>query len=265
MDGHPFRFRPGTFDEGIFRTVLVANEYRLPEAFRPDDLIVDIGAHIGCFCYAALVRGAGRVYGFEAEPGNFARASEHLAGFAGRVELRNQAVWRSDRAGGRLTFYRCRNAANTGGNNAFLEGEEVAVEAVPFDDVLDEVTRGGRERVRLLKIDCEGSEFPILLTSRRLGLVDRIAGEFHEFGGAFDAYTIPEWARIPGVDRFTIDVLADSLRRAGFAVTWERPPGAKLGIFAAERPSASRTDAGRAGVAAPWWKRLGAWVGKTTG
>ena len=47
MDPHPFQFRPGTFDEGIFRTVLVADEDRLPAASRPEDLILDIGAHIG--------------------------------------------------------------------------------------------------------------------------------------------------------------------------------------------------------------------------
>ena len=29
-------------------------------------------------------------------------------------------------------------------------------------------------------MDCEGSEFPILLTSRMLHLIDNIRGEFHE-------------------------------------------------------------------------------------
>lgn len=260
MEAHPFRFRPGTLDEGVYNTVIVANEYRLPEAFRPDDLILDIGAHIGCFCYAAATRGSHRVHGFEAEPGNFACAASHLAGFGDRVRLRNQAVWRSDRPADRLTFYRCRNAANTGGNNAFLPGEEIAVDAVPFDDIVDEVTRGGRDRIRLLKIDCEGSEFPILLTSRRLGLIDRIAGEFHEFGGDHDSYTIPPWAQVPGVERFTIDVLAEALRHAGFEVTWERPAGAKLGLFAAERREPSRGHAGRAGAASPIFARVAAFL-----
>ena len=34
------------------------------------------------------------------------------------------------------------------------------------------VTEGGAGRVRLLKLDCEGAEWPILLTSQRLRLVN---------------------------------------------------------------------------------------------
>src|SRR5580700_1537028 len=71
---HPFVFRPNTHDEGVFHAVNTHNEYRLPETFRADDVIIDIGTHIGSFCYAALVRGSNHVYGFEASPENFARA-----------------------------------------------------------------------------------------------------------------------------------------------------------------------------------------------
>src|SRR4051812_882477 len=60
---HPFVFRPDTQDEGVFHAVNTHNEYRLPQAFRADDVIIDIGMHIGSFCYAALTRGSNHVYG----------------------------------------------------------------------------------------------------------------------------------------------------------------------------------------------------------
>ena len=49
-----------------------------------------------------------------------------------------------------------------------------SVAAVPFDEIVRDATDYGRKRVSILKIDCEGSEFPILLTSRTLNLVDTI-------------------------------------------------------------------------------------------
>src|SRR5262249_16300977 len=149
---------------------------RLPDAFRPEDVILDIGMHIGSFCYAALVRGSNQVHGFEVSPENYALARKNLAAFGDRVRLHHKAVWRSDREAGRLTFSAC--AHNTGGGVVWRGGEGPSIEAVPFDDVVREVTLGGRMRVRMVKVDCEGSEYPILLTARTLHLVDAIVGEF---------------------------------------------------------------------------------------
>ena len=105
-----------------------------------------------------------------------------------------------------------------------------------FDDVIDEVARQGRRRVDLVKIDCEGAEFPILLTSQRLGDIDRIIGEYHELR----AGQLPRHVRVPGVEQFTIDLLAAHLERSGFAVSLEPQAIAQfgaLGLFFADRRS----------------------------
>lgn len=233
---HPFQFRQGTCDEGIFHGICQANEYRLPEAFRSDDIIIDIGMHIGSFCYAALGRGSNHVHGFEADESNYASAVRNLQSFGNRVSLHHKAVWRSDRKVQSLRFFPARDPVNTGGGNVVWSEGEREVEAIPLDDILLAVTGGGRRRVRLLKIDCEGSEFPILLTSRKLHWIDQIIGEFHEFGGEYDPYTIlPEGSRVDGVPRFTIRELSDALRRAGFDVSWERHAKTNLGLFFARR------------------------------
>jgi FkbM family methyltransferase len=241
-------FRPGTYDARIFGEVCAGNEYRLPERLEPDDLIVDIGMHIGGFCLAALERGSHCVHGFEAEASNFACAARNLKHFEGRVHLHHKAVWRSDRNVGRLKFTGSPDQANTGGGGViFWEGAggfEQAVEVVRFDDVIRTLTNRGKQRVRLLKIDCEGSEFPILLTSRTLPLIDTIAGEFHEVGGEFDSHTIPERARVRGVPAFTMAALSSALERAGFRVTMTRQGQTHMGLFFAVNEGRARGQGG---------------------
>jgi FkbM family methyltransferase len=232
-----FLFRPGTTDEGIFQAVVAVNEYRLPDQFEPDDVVLDVGMHIGSCSLAVLLRGAGKVYGFEADPANFALASRNLAGFGDRCRVSDRAVWRSDRQGDVLRF--CTSLANahdTGGGNVLWQHGSTEVPTVSLDAILSQTTENGRKRVRFLKIDCEGAEFPILLTSRLLHCVDQIHGEFHEINdGVYNRAAIPEAARVPGVDRFSIAVLADHLRREGFAVEHVRQGKTNLGLFFAIR------------------------------
>ena len=170
----PFRLRPGTNDEVIYNSVVTRNEYRLPSELGCDAVVVDIGVHIGSFSHLALTRGAGSLFGFEPEPSNYACARQNLAPFGDGVHLYNHAVWRSDIPGQSLPFYASSDQANLGGGTLIWETDGSLVEAVPFDEIVDDVSRRGACRIDVLKIDCEGAEFPILLTSRLLNRIDRI-------------------------------------------------------------------------------------------
>ena len=229
----PFRLRPGTNDESIYNSVVTRNEYRLPSELAHDAVVVDIGVHIGAFSYLALTRGAGSLFGFEPESSNYACARQNLAPFGEGVLLDNHAVWRSDLPGQRLPFYASSDQANRGGGTLMWEADGPLVEAVPFDEIVDRVSRKGACRIDVLKIDCEGAEFPILLTSRLLNRIDRIVGEYHELRAQ-----LPSHVRIRGYDEFVIEGLVAWLDRAGFTVTWERQATARfgdLGLFFAER------------------------------
>ena len=184
-----FRFRPQTCDWNVYYSVVELNEYRLPEKFASTDVIIDVGAHIGSFAWACLQRGAGLVVGFETDCWNLELAREHLAEYGPRVRLSRRAVWRSDRPATELWFSGYAMAPgelNTGGGNVHgdvVDGEnEKLTAALPTERVttiaLDEVLREFPQ-VRLLKLDCEGSEWPILLTSSELGRVEAVCGEFH--------------------------------------------------------------------------------------
>ena len=232
--------RSDTTDADVYDSVVVRNEYQLPRAFRSQDIIVDIGAHIGSFCCAVLKREAQHVYAFEPDHDNYLAALRNLQSFGERVQLRNQAVWRSDLPVQHLTLV---SADNNPAGIGFLWSDRAdvvnrgEVEAVGLDEVLLNVTQGGQLRVRLLKIDCEASEFPILFTARRLDLVDAICGEFHELSGPNNPMPIPDHFKVPGHPRFTIEELGATLQQAGFNLTYRRNEQGyrHLGMFWASR------------------------------
>jgi FkbM family methyltransferase len=223
-------FRTGTMDQGIWRDVVENNEYRLPEQFRPADVLLDIGTHIGAFSYAALVRGAGHVWAFEANAANWLIARQNLRRFEGRVHLVHKAIWRSDRPVASLCYLNSPDPTNTGGGSVYGTERHNAVECLAFDQAVDQALAGsGAPRLRLLKLDCEGSEWPILLTSRRLHLVDGICGEYHASGAH-----IPPSAQVDGYTEYTPEVLRDFLQKQGFAVHLQ-PTVTSLGHFWATR------------------------------
>jgi FkbM family methyltransferase len=227
-----FSIRPGTNDDLIYANVVSRNEYRVPEDLS-GAVVIDIGMHVGAFSHLALTRGAAELHGFEPEASNYSCAVRNLAPFGARAHLHNRAIWRSDIAAQPLHFWRSTDGANAGGGTVIWNTDGPLVDAVPFDEVVDSVSGNRGRRIGLLKIDCEGAEFPILLTSSRLGCIDRIVGEYHELRAE-----LPRHVRVPGCEQFTVEVLAAHLEQAGFAVTLEQQATATfgaLGLFFAER------------------------------
>ena len=256
-----WRFRNGTMDKMIFNGVVLLNEYQLPIRFAPEDVVIDVGAHIGSFAEAVVSRDCENVYCIEPDRTNIEISSENLKPYIkkGYVRLVQGAAWRSDPNTDELyfdgyhpfpeSFPGMEGIINTGnGSVIWPSGEPVT--KVAFDEIVDAVTNHGEKRVRLLKLDCEGAEWPILLTSQKLDLIDEICGEFHEIGGEFleisENRSMKEPVFSNGVsEKFTIDLLVSHLNDAGFNVTYHRhsrPTGALegLGLFFAKREGATR-------------------------
>lgn len=221
-------FREGTTDRAIFLNVVFNNEYRLPPSFAPGDIVIDIGMHIGGFCFAALLRGCTNIHGFEAERQNFNLAARNLQAFGERVHLYHMAVWRSDRTGDALYSGEGYFEGNTGGGCILYDTRGEKLDLIAFDNIIRDITNNGQKRIHLVKIDCEGSEFPILLTSRLLHLIDNIHGEYH------DGVYAPV-AQVEGVSKLSIAELTKHLQAAGFAVKSFPTPNSQLGMFFATR------------------------------
>ena len=83
--------------------------------------------------------------------------------------------------------------------------------------------------MKLLKIDVEGSEYPILFSAKQLGVVDEICGEYHNV----DSSIMPDRAKVPGVPQnFTGEGLREFFEAAGWSVRIKpNPSNNDLGYF----------------------------------
>jgi hypothetical protein len=120
-----------------------------------------------------------------------------------------------------------------GGGSVIWDTDGPLVETIPFDLVVESVLQRGPRRIDLVKIDCEGAEFPILLTSSHLQYVDRVVGEYHEL-----LATPPKHAQVDGSGHFSLERLRAALMGAGFHVESEPQatgPFGEMGLFFAER------------------------------
>ena len=161
-------------------------------AVRAGDLVIDVGANHGlASCYFAQ-RGA-EVLAFEPSPTLFPLLVGNVGRnpLSGKVRLFQAAICDYD---GKATLA---ESEEHGGAMNTLEGElarrsgatyqrRVEVECRAIGTVLAEIAP---RRVRLLKLDCEGSELPILraITQSERTLIDSIVLEFHP-----QAYPMPE-------------------------------------------------------------------------
>ncbi|WP_110984088.1 FkbM family methyltransferase [Acaryochloris thomasi] len=211
-----FVLRPNTSDEIIRQYIWEHNEYRIPETLQPTDVIIDIGAHIGSFSHLCWQRGARKIFAFEPFPENFELCQSNLA--ATSVTLANKAVWTLDPSPLSPLFLTgfspmlldgpdpiTPGDMNTGTPSVFGSAGK-AVETIALDDII------GDQSVRILKVDCEGSEFPILLTAKRLKQVQYITGEYH---------LMEKWpaaALMDGYTEYTLGDLADCLTSLRFRV-----------------------------------------------
>lgn len=221
MNSKPIHFRQGTWDEDIYNSIVNLNEYQIGK-FSSTDVIIDIGCHIGSFSVLAKLNGAGKVYAYEAFRDNYALAVQNTSVFKD-VFVYNKAVTRSDIKIEELYFSKCSNQFNTGGGNVFDSDKGFKVETCSLDEIINEI---GSE-IRLIKFDCEGSEFPILFSSKLLQKVNEIVGEYHNFE-SLDI--LPDSLRIKNIEKYNMTILHQYLLRQGFRGRWS-PVTENLGKF----------------------------------
>lgn len=231
--------------ENVVCQIAYLDEYGVAgREFETDDVIVDIGAHIGTFSYLCYIQGCRAIYAYEPDVRNFELLRRNLGALEG-AHLARQAVWRSDTDAAAMVMLSPVAGENTGAHTVLAHrvidfprqsivdapGPAQAAPAVPLDHILRQF-----ERVKLLKLDCEGSEFPILLTSRELHRVEEIVGEVHEIGEDAMGLLYTD-AVVPGHTAYTLDILVAELESRGFAVE-TRPGDSRMYLLSARRAAA---------------------------
>jgi FkbM family methyltransferase len=243
---HPINVNSKAEFDYIVFSVLGTDEYKImQQRFEPGDVVIDVGANIGSFTLLCHILGCRAIFSFEPGEINFQSLKANAGSLPG-VHIFQTAVWRSDiNEDAKLTL--AEDSINSGAHSVMGEGQVVgfsagklvaparpayAVSSLPLDAILERFNR-----VKLLKLDCEGSEFPILLTSQKLDRVNRIVGEIHEVEKPFMG-ALGEQSRIPGVDAFTLNTLVARLESFGFRVAI-RPGEAHMYWFDARRANAA--------------------------
>lgn len=193
MNLRDFTLRHGTQDYHTYRGVVVDDEYGLAKtSLGPDDVVIDVGANIGCFSLACLERGVRLAYAVEPDADAYALLVRNLSRFNGdgvRLVAKHAAV---GAAGTREEYYAHAGAVHTAMGNTVVRGPDaVAVAGVDLDTLIRRAMivslECGRDSVRLLKLDCEGAEWPALHTCTRLGDVREVVGEGHPHMGDWSA------------------------------------------------------------------------------
>lgn len=152
---------------------------RIP--FEPGDVVVDVGANIGMISiYLALKYPFITVYAIEPVPQNYDNLMENIK-LNGIENIRVHAV--AITGDGRDLDMIAHLESNSGGATGFLadmhlEGHQIF--KVPSLMLSEFFRKCGINKCKLLKVDCEGAEYEILLNSSAvLRQIEYLSGEFH--------------------------------------------------------------------------------------
>jgi FkbM family methyltransferase len=182
-DGLNITLRRDHMDAGIVAEIFFDNCYVRDLSLPPNPVVVDIGGFIGDFAlYAATHLKARRVVVCEPSPSNWALLVKNIQDnhCEDRVAMVNKAVSDAsvvmldidapDRGQARISAYRPSRC------------EKKPVECISLESLFTEFKL---TEVDLLKIDCEGGEYDILLSapSKVFSGVKNIVFEFHEIDG----------------------------------------------------------------------------------
>ena len=145
-------------------------------------VIVDIGGHVGMFSlYAAQFFPHGRIYVYEPDPQNYNFLQENVS----LNKMQNIISYNVAVSGqsGEATLHV--NPGNSSENNMFKVKRGMHSLSVPAVTLEHVFTSNNISSIDFLKIDCEGSEYDILLRTPHdfLTRVERMAIEWHGYAG----------------------------------------------------------------------------------
>lgn len=144
--------------------VFIDEDYNFGNAGNEVKNIIDIGANVGFFSlYISIKYPNARIYSFEPFPDTFKRLNEHIAlNNIENIKTYNLAVSDFD---GKSKFY----SFEWSGCNTLIDGEfdenlakVTEVNCIKFEDTRELTSV---PKFDYAKIDCEGSEYPMLLNS----------------------------------------------------------------------------------------------------
>ena len=203
--------RVNTYDRQALHEVWAQKEYE-DEHFTigPNDVVVDIGAHIGTFSvWAAKQATSGRVYAFEPNQENYRLLEENKQlNNLTNLHLFNLAV--SNQVGEAVLF----NSDHHSLSHSFFEVGAPNQTTVRTTSLAEILQANGIHRVNYLKIDAEGAEYLIVLNTpaRALRRIDKIIIEYHDYLN--HDHTYQDLEKYLAENGFEVELGASAVQRA---------------------------------------------------
>lgn len=214
--------REHSSDFAVFNSVFNKNEYGI-DFLQESDIIVDVGGHIGSFSLLAYEKGSRNIYSYESNSSNFAVLYYNIKDT--NITAFNKAV-RGDyihtQVGSRFGKAMSEMPVKNYGGICISEG--VDVDVITLEDIVLQLGK-----IKILKLDCEGSEYSIVFSSPDyiFEKIDCIVGELH-------GCNIPI-NRINGESKTHEDFI-ERLKNLGYSVKYKRvSETSSLGKFTATK------------------------------
>ena len=178
-NGIKFLIRTKTNDRLVFNEVLFYNLYLKKFNIKEDDIIIDIGGHIGFFAItASKMAKKGKVYCFEPLEENFnlLRKNREINN-AQNLFIFQKAISNKKRK----DFFYFNKLNYAGGSLIKINNGEKR--AIYSDTLKNIIKKNNLKKIDFLKMDCEGKEFEILFKSPKevLAKIQKISFEYHNF------------------------------------------------------------------------------------
>lgn len=181
---HRVMIRPRTGERFAFYENLIRMDYlKNGVMLEAGDTVVDIGANIGCFTIlaASIVGPSGRVIAIEPEPLTYGQLCDNIKlNKLSNVTTLNIAVGeRNEQIEFHVSPNSLYSSIYTEVGDHRVEGETIKVNSQTLESLLNQLKI---DRVRLLKMDCEGAEYGICasMTPSIASRIDQISMELHK-------------------------------------------------------------------------------------
>lgn len=161
-------------DPAMYREVIEANQYHLTAEKVKDRIVIDIGANIGAFSLYAASLGAKKVISVEPISASYNTFLKNIH----RLGLTNITTYKKIVAEKGNQFLPVSLNSNAGANSMYNVSDNYeVVETITFSEIMDQVA--GHDI--LLKLDCEGGEYDVILTASQHDFVriNEIMMEIH--------------------------------------------------------------------------------------
>lgn len=185
-----FLYRADTNDRETILSAFCQDEYKILDLdFKPSDIVLDIGAHIGAVTLLfTTIQSTLRIFSFEPMPENFDLLEQNVRKNAplNEINIFKQAVWFYNNDDVKMYFG---DRSPSGKHHKFI-GSQFLVHDFYRKNLWKKVNTASLSKIfkenhifgcRFMKLDAEGAEYGILKGAPKevLEMIDRIHGEYH--------------------------------------------------------------------------------------